>query len=193
MATGTSLPSGRRRRSTRVPGKHASFSTPGACGAAKAISQDIRVIAVQSEAAPAAYRSWKTRTLVEDEMRTFAEGLATRVPFELPQTILWSLLDGFVLVSEDELRAAMVRMIEATRNLVEAAGAASLAAALRLAPTLEGKRVAMVCSGGNVSIGQFRELVEVANSSSLARERPSARRFALSPGRRGVSRTAPGR
>ena len=148
---------------------------------------------MQSEAAPAAYRSWKTRTLVEDEMRTFAEGLATRVPFELPQTILWSLLDDFVLVSEDELRAAMVRMIEATRNLVEAAGAASLAAALRLAPTLEGKRVAMVCSGGNVSIGQFRELVEVANSSSLARERPSARRFALSPGRRGVSRTAPGR
>ena len=122
MATGTSLPSGRRRRSTRVPGKHASFSHAGACGAAKAISQDIRVIAVQSEAAPAAYRSWKTRTLVEDEMRTFAEGLATRVPFELPQTILWSLLDDFVLVSEYELRAAMVRMIETTRNLVEAAG-----------------------------------------------------------------------
>ena len=92
-------------------------------------------------------------------MRTFAEGLATRMPFELPQTILWSLLDDFLLVSEDELRAAMIQMIEATRNLVEAAGAAPLAAALRLAPSLEGKRVAMVCSGGNVSIGQLHELV----------------------------------
>ena len=64
---------------------------------------------------------------VEDRMETFAEGLATRVAFELPQRILWRHLDDFVLVSEDDLRAATARMIAATSNLVEPAGAAPLA------------------------------------------------------------------
>ena len=70
----------------------------GACVVAKAIRPEIEVIGVQSEAAPAAFRSWQARGLVEDETATFAEGLATRVPFELPQQILWEHLDDFVLV-----------------------------------------------------------------------------------------------
>ena len=66
-------------------------------------------------------------------METFAEGLATRIAFELPQRILRDLLDDFVLVSDDELRAAQRTMIESTRNLIEAAGASPLAAALSCA------------------------------------------------------------
>ena len=50
-------------------------------------------------------------------------------------------------------------MIEHTRNLVEAAGAAPLAAALQLRPRLGGKRVALICSGGNVTIEQLRALL----------------------------------
>ena len=84
-------------------------------------------------------------------METFAEGLATRTAFELPQRILWDLLDDFVLVSDDEIREAQALMIETTRNLVEAAGAAPLAAALKLREELAGKRVALVASGGNVT------------------------------------------
>ena len=80
----------------------------GACIAAKAIRPGIEVIGVQSDAAPAAYRSWQERRLLEDRMETFAEGLATRVAFELPQRIMWELLDDFVLVSDDEIRAAIV-------------------------------------------------------------------------------------
>ena len=53
-------------------------------------------------------------------------------PFELPQQILWEHLDDFVLVTEDEIRSANRLMIEHTRNLVEPAGAAPLAAALKL-------------------------------------------------------------
>ena len=93
------------------------------------------MIGVQSDAAPAAYRSWRERALLEDEMKTFAEGLATRVAFELPQQIMWELLDDFVLVSDDEIRAAQRLMIESTRNLIEAAGASPLAAAIRLRDT----------------------------------------------------------
>jgi threonine dehydratase len=134
----------------------------GACIVAKAVRPEIEVIGVQSEAAPAAFRSWESRSLVEDRMGTFAEGLATRVPFELPQRILWELLDDFVLVSEDEIRHATLEMLERTRNLIEPAGAASLAAALRLSDRLHGTRVALIASGGNVSPDQLRELLEGA-------------------------------
>jgi threonine dehydratase len=95
-------------------------------------------------------------------METFAEGLATRVGFELPQRVLRQLLRTFVLVEDAEIRHAMLEMIGGTRNLVEAAGAAPLAAALRLRDRLAGRRVALVCSGGNVSPQQLRELLCVA-------------------------------
>jgi threonine dehydratase len=130
----------------------------GCCIVAKTLNPSVRVVGVQSEAAPAAYRSWKEGRPVEDVMETSAEGLATRVPFALPQQILGRLLDDFVLVSEDEIRSAQRTMIETTRNLIEAAGAAPLAAALSRRDELSGKRVALVASGGNVSPGQLAEL-----------------------------------
>jgi len=134
----------------------------GAAGAAivaKTLNPSIRVIGVQSDAAPAAFRSWRERALLEDEMKTFAEGLATRVAFELPQRIMWELLDDFVLVGDDAIRAAQRAMIESTRNLIEAAGASPLAAALQLRDELAGRRVALIASGGNASPDQLRELL----------------------------------
>jgi threonine dehydratase len=131
----------------------------GACIAAKAIRPSIEVIGVQSEAAPAAYRAWRDRTLVEDQMHTFAEGLQTRVAFELPQRILVRHLDDFALVSDDELRAATLQLLETTRNLIEPAGAAPLAAALKLRDRFAGRRLALVCSGGNISPRQLGELI----------------------------------
>ena len=127
----------------------------GACIVAAAVNPDLRVIAVQSEAAPAAYRSWREGRPVEATSETHAEGLDTRAPFELPQRIMREHLHDFVLVSEDEIRAAQRTMIESTRNLIEASGAARLAAALRLADELRSSRVALVASGGNVSREQL--------------------------------------
>ena len=132
----------------------------GACVVADAVKPDVEVIGVQSDAAPAAYRSWRDRELVDDEMHTIAEGLATRTPFELPQRIMWESLDDFVLVSDDEIRAAQRTMIETTRNLVEAAGAAPLAAALKLRDRLAGRRVALVLSGGNATREQLLEVLQ---------------------------------
>jgi threonine dehydratase len=132
----------------------------GACIAAKAIRPEIEVIGVQSEAAPAAHESWRARSLVDGTNTTLAEGLATRVPFELPQRILWELLDDFVLVPEAELLTATRLMIEHTRNLVEPAGAAPLAAALRLRERLRGRKVALVASGGNISPAQLASLYD---------------------------------
>ena len=131
----------------------------GTCIAGKGVKPELEVIGVQSSAAPAAYRSWQARELLEDRMETRAEGLATRVAFELPQRILWDWLDDFLLVDEGELERAVVLMIEGTRNLVEPAGAAPLAAALRLRDRLAGKKVALVLSGGNISPAQLRKIL----------------------------------
>ena len=131
----------------------------GTCIAAKGINPNVRVVGVQSAQAPAAYRSWKARRLLTDQMGTFAEGLATRTAFELPQQILWEMLDDFVLVPDSDLRRAVRLMIETTRNLVEPAGAASLAAALQLKDELAGKRIAIILSGSNITPEQLRDLL----------------------------------
>lgn len=151
----------------------------GACIVAKAVNPAVKVIGVQSEAAAAAYRSWKERRLVEEPMNTFAEGLATRTAFELPQLILWNELDDFVLVKDEEIRAAQRLMIEATRNLIEAAGAAPLAAAIQQRRQLNGKRIALIASGGNASREQILDVLRsedaIAGAASRRRDRGSVR------------------
>ena len=123
---------------------------------AHAVNPHIQVIGVQSEASPAAYESWRQRRLVEAPNRTFAEGLATGVAFELPQKIMRELLYDFMLVSEEEIMRSMVWMIEHAHTLAEGAGAASLAAAYRMRDTLKGKKVGLICSGGNTSLEHLR-------------------------------------
>ncbi len=133
----------------------------GAAGTAivaRAVRPAIQVIGVQSAAAPAAFLSWRAGTLVEDQMSTFAEGLATRTAFELPQQIMRELLDDFVLVTDDAIAQATRIMIEKTRNLVEPAGAAAFAAVLSDPGRFAGRKVAVVCSGGNISPAQLTAL-----------------------------------
>ena len=132
----------------------------GACVVAKATRPGIEVIGVQSEAAPAAYEAWRTGEAATAATATAAEGLATRVSFDLPQRLLRELLDDFVLVSEDELRRAIVLMLEHTRNVAEHAGAAPLAAALALRERLRGRRVVLVLSGGNISPAQLADVLD---------------------------------
>jgi threonine dehydratase len=76
----------------------------------------------------------------------------------LTQQVLTQLLDDFVLVSDDELKAATRTMIEKTRNLVEPSGAAALAAVLADPARFAGRQVAIICSGGNISPAQLVSL-----------------------------------
>ncbi len=128
----------------------------GACLVAKTIDRRIQVIGVQAERAPAAYKSWRARQLLEDKMETAAEGLATRVAFELPQRILWQHLDDFILVSEDEILRAIALFVEKAHTLAEGAGAAPLAAALKARERLGGQKVALILSGSNITVEQLR-------------------------------------
>ncbi len=128
----------------------------GACIVARAINPSIRVIGVQAADSPAAYDSWRQGQLVERPNRTKAEGLATGHAFELPQAILRQMLDDFILVSEEEILQAMVWLIERAHTLAEGAGAAALAAAYRMRDELKGRKVGIICSGGNTSLQQLK-------------------------------------
>ncbi len=135
----------------------------GICGTslvAAARSPATRVIGVQAEGAPSVTLSWRAGGPVETpEVRTFAEGMATRAGFELPQAILWDLLDDFVLVRDAEMRAAIRLLVRHAHTLAEGAGAAPLAAALRLKEQLAGRNVALVVSGGNLSTAQLQSII----------------------------------
>ena len=102
----------------------------GAVGAAIASEGRVEVIGVQSAEAPAAWESWKAGEQRTAPMGTFAEGLATRTAFALPAAVLRDRLADFLLVPDTAIAAAQRTLIEATRNLVEAAAAAPLAGAL---------------------------------------------------------------
>lgn len=134
----------------------------GACGVgivAKAVNPGIQVIGVQSAQAPAMQRSWASGQMETAEMRTFAEGIATRVPFENTQRIMRQVLDDFVLVDDADIRHAVVLLLQHTHNLAEGAGAAPLAAALQIRERLAGKKVVLVMSGGNLALDSLRRLL----------------------------------
>ena len=144
----------------------------GACIAAHGIDPAVQVIAVQSEASPAGYESWKRHALVSAPNRTFAEGVATGSAAELTQHVIAEHLHDFVLVSDDEIRQAMVWMIEHAHTLAEGAGATPLAAAYRMRTALRGRKVALICSGGNCSLEHLQQAL--AASGGLDGRRTSA-------------------
>jgi threonine dehydratase len=126
----------------------------------KTLSPETRVVAVQTEAAPSLYKSWRSgRVECSESARTLADGLAVRQSFELPVGIVHRLVDDFVLVSEEELRAAIRLYVEKAHTIAEGAGAAPLAAALKMREQLRGKRVGLVLSGGNLTAAMLREIL----------------------------------
>jgi threonine dehydratase len=132
----------------------------GICGVSLVrgqVSPKTRVIGVQAERAPAVYLSWKEKRMVTTESSdTFADGLATRVPAEMTQNLINQLVNEVVTVSEEEMVQAIRLLLRNTHNLAEGAGAASLAAALRLREELAGKRVVIVLSGGNLDTATLK-------------------------------------
>ena len=126
----------------------------GACGCALVrtfIGSRAKVIGVQAAGADAFTRSWRTGTRVTgDKADTFAEGMATRVTFDLTFSILRQHLDDIITLTEDELVEGIQLALRTTHNLAEGAGAAPLAAAVKLRQRLAGSKVVCVMSGGNI-------------------------------------------
>ena len=135
----------------------------GACGCALVrtwLGSRAKVIGVQAARADAFARSWRSGTRVVGESAdTFAEGMATRVTFDLPYGILRRELDDVVTLTEEELAAGVRLALRTTHNLAEGAGASSLAAAVKLRESLAGKKIAAVMSGGNIDLEKLKRVL----------------------------------
>lgn len=132
----------------------------GNCIVAKRLNPNVRVVAVQSDGAPAMWHAWRNRNLDPyPTMKTEHEGLATRVPFEMTNEILWQLLDDFVLVSDKEINDAIRVLARQAKQVAEGAGAASLAGAMKLRGELRGKKVVGILTGGNIPPDRFARTI----------------------------------
>jgi threonine dehydratase len=126
---------------------------------AKTINPRVEMIGVQSAQAPAAQRSWTSGEMLEAEMKTFAEGVATRVPFANTQAIMKRYLDDFILVDDVDIKRAIVTLLEHTHNIAEGAGAISTAAAIQNRERFAGKKIVLVMSGGNLSVEKLKGIL----------------------------------
>lgn len=137
----------------------------GQCLVAKSLKPSVQVIAVQTAGAPAVYNSWRERTLQQSEIHTAAEGLATGQAYYAPVRYLIERLDDMLLVGEDEMRDAVVRLARSAHVIAEESGAAATAGAVQIAERLAGKKVALVVSGGNITIDHLRRILLDARQS----------------------------
>ena len=142
----------------------------GACGCAivrTALGSRAKIIGVQAANADAFARSWRgPARVVGDKAATFAEGMATRVTFDLTFEILKKELDDIVTLTEDELANGIRVALRTTHNLAEGAGAASIAAAMKLRLSLVGKKVVCVMSGGNIDRATLTKILTTSDPAS---------------------------
>jgi threonine dehydratase len=111
-------------------------------------------------------QSWRQGTTVETgPPKTFAEGMATRVPAAMTLELMRKHVHDIVLVSDDELRHALGLILRHTHNLAEGAGAATTAAALKLREQFAGKTVVGVLSGGNLDLREIPGILQICGVS----------------------------
>src|SRR6476469_10717449 len=135
----------------------------GICGCILArdlLGLKTEIVGVQSTEAPSYALSFAAGTVVTTETsNTRADGVATRIPDADAVAIMRKGASRIVQVTDDEIASAMRAYWTDTHNLAEGAGAAALAAALQEKKILQGKRVGLVLSGGNIDFDRFRSWV----------------------------------
>ena len=121
------------------------------------------IVGVQSTEAPSYALSFAAGTVVTTETgNTLADGMATRIPVAEALAIIRKGASRIVQVTDDEVGAAIRAYWTDTHNLAEGAGAAPLAAALQEKTKLQGKRVGLVLTGGNIDFDLFRSWIGTA-------------------------------
>lgn len=135
----------------------------GICGLIKCrdlLGLETRIVGVVAENAPCIARSFAAgRPMSTNTARTFADGMACRVPDPAAFDVIHKGADRIVSVTEDEIAAAMRALYEDTHNIAEGAGAAALAGLLKEREGMSGRRVGIVLSGGNVDRPVFAQVL----------------------------------
>ena len=126
----------------------------------RAKSTETVVIGVVAEGAPAMDLSWRVGRAVSTESAdTIADGIAVREPVAEALQAMRGRVDDIVRVSDDEIVNSMRLLLNEAGLVVEPAGAAGLAAAAKLNDRFEGKRVAVIITGGNISADDLNRLL----------------------------------
>ena len=122
----------------------------------KAVSPKTKVIAVVAEGAPCMALSWREgRAISTDTADTIGDGIAVRVPVPFALDSMRTTVDDVILVSDEDLLAAMRFIYERTGHLIEPAGAAGVAGLLRNRAAFVGQRAATILCGGNLTARQI--------------------------------------
>ena len=133
----------------------------GVAFAVKNLCPSVKVYGVQAENAPSMLRSFednKIRTL--DSVSTFADGIAVKTPGDLTFEMAKNYADDIITVSEDEIAAAILALIEQQKLIAEGAGAVSVAAAMFSKKIdLTGKKVVCIVSGGNIDVNILSRVI----------------------------------
>jgi len=130
------------------------------CAVRNGLGLKTKIVAVVADGAPAYALSLEQGRTVEAEVTTnIADGMACRTPDEDALQIMRENVERVVRVSDDEIRRAMKIYFTDTHNVVEGAGAAALAAALKEKASIADKRVSVVATGGNVDYNLFAEVL----------------------------------
>jgi threonine dehydratase len=118
------------------------------------------IVGVVAEAAPAYAESFLAHAPVSRPVgATVAEGMACRIPNAESLDVILSNVARIVTVGEGEIRSAMRALYTDTHNVAEGAGAAALAAAMKERSSIQGQRVAVVLTGGNIDKSVFAEVL----------------------------------
>lgn len=126
----------------------------GVAFAIKSLNPNIKVYGVQASGAPSMYNSIRDHKIERlDSVATIADGIAVKEPGDLTFKYCEEYVDDIVTVSDDEVSAAILALIEDQKMISEGAGAVSLAAAMfDKVPSLKGKKVCCLISGGNIDV-----------------------------------------
>jgi threonine dehydratase len=132
----------------------------GCCIVRTGLSAKTKIIGVQACGADAFTRSWRgSKRVTAEHVNTFAEGMATRVTFDLTFGILKQELDDIVLLEEEEIVEGVRAALRLTHNLAEGSGAAPIAAAKKYGSKLAGKKTGVVMSGGNIDLATLQRVL----------------------------------
>ena len=154
----------------------------GVAYAVKKLNPRVKVYGIQAEGAPSMYESiHANRILTLDSVSTIADGIAVKQPGEHTFAYCKQYLDGIVTVSEDEICAAILRLMEKHRMIAEGAGAVSIAAAMFNKVPLQGKKVVCIVSGGNIDVNFLSRIINRGLEKS-GRKCTLAMRVADKPG-----------
>ena len=133
----------------------------GVATAVKALRPEVRVIGVQSARLPSMSAALEAgEPLPVDAAQTIADGLAVRQAGRLTFDVVRRRVDDLLLVSDEEIAAAILTLLENEKLVVEGAGAVGQAALLYHRERIPGQRIAVVLSGGNIDVTLLERIIE---------------------------------